>query len=112
MAPHVHCWLIVRPQRGPPDDTLVVGDDCGGYANRLVSIVHLFVYAMLHDFVPLVDWSVSGVPIAPQVFHSLFFNWTYDAGVVVWDAAPHAVPLRCEPHSREQRRRAVLQRRQ
>ena len=65
-----------------PDDTLVVGDDCGGYADRLVGMVHLMIYAMLHKFVFLVDWAVLTEQIAPQVFHSPMINWTYDAALV------------------------------
>ena len=67
------------------DETTVVGDDCGGFADRIVGVVHLFVYAVLHDLVFFVDWNVEGVQIAPQVFHSPLFNWTWDAQVAIYE---------------------------
>lgn len=66
------------------DETTVVGDDCGGYADRLTGVTHLFLYSLLFKRVFLIDWSSGGMQVPPHVFHSPYINYTYDESLVIY----------------------------
>ena len=56
-----------------PDDSLLVSQDCGGFADRLVGLNHVFLFALLHNLLFFIHW-----PNHAHVFHSPFIDMVYD----------------------------------
>ena len=105
--------LAARDPARPPPTVIVyscfetrdsddrVGDDCGGYADRMFGVEHLLITAMLHDAAFFIDWSVGQLhdpragrlQLLPLVLHSPFWNLTYDP-LLVLGPQPNPLPPR------------------
>ena len=62
-----------------PDDSVLVSQDCGGLADRMAGFTHIFLFAVLHNFLFFMDW-----PNHASVFHSPFFDMTYNKSLAVY----------------------------
>ena len=61
-----------------PDDSVLVSEDCGGFADRLVGMTHVFLVALLNRFIFFAQWQE-----AQHVFSSPFMpDYIYNQSLV------------------------------
>ena len=73
-APQVLVYLCVENQKHAR-----LADDCAGYADRIVSVAHLFIVALRLRMLFFVSWNhLSDVAASP------YFDWTWNHTLATW----------------------------
>lgn len=64
-----------------PDDSHLVSEDCGGFADRLVGMTHIFLVSLKHRYLFFAQWQE-----AQKVFRSPYLpDYVYNASLVMYE---------------------------